>query len=132
MKWGDASAQHRSVVRELRIAAEEGDPAKVAAVLDPRVVMLIDGGGVVPADPRPFVGPTDVARKICEVLENDPAVITEREVNGQRGLALLRRGRVTSVVGIEVRKRMVTDLWVVINPDKLRDWNIVPAHPPRG
>lgn len=132
MKWGDTSAQHRSAVHELRIAAEEGDPAKMAAVLDRRVVMLIDGGGVVPADPRPFRGPTDVARKICEVLENDPAVITEREVNGQRGLALLRRGRVTAVVGIKVRKQRVTDLWVVINPDKLRDWNIAPVHPHTG
>jgi RNA polymerase sigma-70 factor (ECF subfamily) len=94
--------------------------------------MLIDGGGVVPADPRPFRGPTDVAHKICDVLENDPAVITEREVNGQRGLVLLRRGRVTAVVGISVRKRKVTGLWVVLNPNKLRRWNIAPAHPATG
>ena len=126
------TAQHRSAVHELRIAAEEGDPALVAAVLDRRVVMLIDGGGIVPADPRPFRGPADVARKICDVLENDPAVITEREVNGQRGLALLRRGRVTAVVGISVRKRRVTELWVVLNPNKLRRWNNAPAHPPSG
>ena len=131
-KRGDTSAQHRSAVHDLRIAAEKGDPASLAAVLDRRVVMLIDGGGVVPADPRPFRGPTDVAHKICDVLENDPAVITEREVNGQRGLVLLRRGRVTAVVGISVRKRKVTELWVVLNPNKLRRWNIAPAHPPTG
>ena len=132
VKRGDTSAQHRSAVHELRIAAEEGDPISLAAVLDRRVMMLIDGGGVVPADPRPFRGPTDVAHKICEVLENDPAVITEREVNGQRGLVLLRRGRVTAVVGISVRKRKVTELWVVLNPNKLRRWNMAPAHTPTG
>ena len=130
VKRGDTSAQHRSTVHELRIAAEEGVPTSLAAVLDRRVVMLIDGGGVVPADPRPFRGPTEVARKICDGLENDPAVITGREVNGQRGLVLLRRGRVTAVVGISVRKRKVTELWVVLNPNKLRRWNIAPAHPP--
>jgi len=47
-------------------------------------------------------------------------------------LALLRRGRVTAVVGISVRKRRVTELWVVLNPNKLRRWNNAPAHPPSG
>lgn len=110
-------------MHQLRVAAERGDPAPIAAVLDRRVEMLIDGGGVVPADPRPFRGPEDVARKICSVLEDDPATITEREVNGQRGLVLLREGRVTAVVCVNVHHRHITDLWVQLNPDKLRHWN---------
>jgi len=118
----DSSAQHRAAVHELRLASESGERARLEAVLDRRVVMLIDGGGIVPADPRPFRGPADVAMKICEVLDSDPATITEREVNGQRGLVLLRRGRVTSVVSVKVRRRLVTDLWVVLNPEKLRHW----------
>ena len=119
----DTSAQHRAAVHELRLASESHDRTRLEAVLDPHVVMLIDGGGIVPADPRPVRGRVEVATKICAVLLDDPADITEREVNGQRGLALVRRGRVTSVVSLRVRRRLVTDLWVVLNPDKLRTWS---------
>jgi len=119
----DTAERQRSTVHQLRLAAERGEPALLAAVLDRRVEMLIDGGGIVPADPRPFRGPEDVARKICDVLEDDPAIITEREVNGQRGLVLHRRGEVTAVVCVNVHHRHVTELWVQLNPDKLRQWN---------
>lgn len=123
MRRRDTPARQQSTVHEFRLAAERGEPAALAAVLDRRVEMLIDGGGVVPADPGPFRGPHDVAVKICDVLRNDPATITEREVNGQPGLALVRRGRVTAVVCVSVHHRHVTDLWVQLNPEKLRHWN---------
>lgn len=119
----DTPAQHRSAVQALRDAAQLGEPERLAAVFDRHVEMLIDGGGVVAADPRPFRGPDDVARKICDVLHDDPAAITVREVNGRSGLVLWRRGRVTAVVGIQVRRLHVTDLWVQLNPNKLRHWN---------
>ena len=44
MVMRDSSAQHRAAVHELRLASESGERARLEAVLDRRVVMLIDGG----------------------------------------------------------------------------------------
>ena len=115
--------QHRAAVHELRLAAQNGDASAIAALLDPSVEMVTDGGGRAPVDTRLVRGPANVARRICDVLEQQPAKIAEREVNGQSGLVLSRQGRVAAVVSVSVRHKRVTDLWVILNPDKLRHWN---------
>lgn len=119
------SDQHAATVHELRLAAQSGEPNILEHVLDPNVVMLTDDGGSVrsAADPAPVQGSAAVARKICAVLDRDPTEITEREVNGLSGLVLRRQGKVTGVVSVNVEDKLVTDLWIVLNPDKLRHWN---------
>ncbi|WP_286276461.1 hypothetical protein [Naasia aerilata] len=49
-------------------------------------------------------------------------VVAEEAVNGQVGLALRSRGLVVAVVGMRTEGARVTDLWVVLNPDKLGGW----------
>jgi RNA polymerase sigma-70 factor (ECF subfamily) len=115
--------QHGAVVHALRAAAETGDAAVISALLDPAVEMLTDGGGLVAANPHGVRGAQAVARRICDVLDRQPAEISVREINGQAGLVLRRGGAVSAVVCVNVRHRRVTDLWVVLNPEKLRHWN---------
>lgn len=115
--------QHRSTVHKLRLAAESRNPGILAAVLDPEVAMFTDSGGTVPVDPRTVRGRNDVAQKISTVLDLDPTEISEQEVNGQSGLVLRRDGRVFGIVSVNVRDQLVTDLWIVVNRDKLRHWN---------
>jgi len=115
--------QNRVAVHDLRVASESGDARAIAALLDPSAEMVTDGGGRVAADARLVRGPAAIAARICDVLEQQPAQISEREVNGVPGLVLTRQGRVAAVVCVSVRRRRITDLWVVLNPDKLRHWN---------
>jgi len=124
---GNKPQQHQKVVHALRLAAERGDVAAIAALLDGSVEMVTDGGGRAPADARLVRGAPDVARRIVHVLEHQPAELAEREINGAPGLVLRRQGAVSAVVCVSVRHRRVTDLWVVFNPDKLLHWNR-PAH----
>lgn len=118
-----ALRQHATAVHRLRLAAESGSVAAVAALLDPSVEMVTDGGGKTAAQARVLRAPLRVAQRICDVLETQPAAIAEREVNGESGLVLTRDGQVAAVVCVSVDRRRITDLWVVLNPDKLRHWN---------
>ena len=120
---GSEPDQHPRTVHNLRRAAETGQPGILAAVLAPDVAMFTDSGGVVPVDPRTLRGAETVARKICDVLQHDPTDLSEQQVNGQSGLVLRRQGTVVGIVSVNVREYLVTDLWIVLNPDKLRHWN---------
>ena len=115
--------QHPRAVHNLRRAAESGQPGILAAVLAPDVAMFTDSGGVVPVDARTLRGAETVARKICDVLEREPTEMSEQPVNGQSGLVLRRAGTVVGIVSVNVREQLITDLWIVLNPDKLRHWN---------
>ena len=114
---------HLSTVHELRLAAQTGQCSALVAVFDPAVALLTDSGGNVPADTRAARGPDDVAERMCELLNCEPTDVREHNVNGQPALVLRRHGRVMGIVSVGVRGDLVTDLWLVLNPDKLRHWN---------
>lgn len=114
---------HSQAVHRLRLAAETGEPIILGRVLAPDVQMLTDAGDNDAVDARTVTGATDVAAKVVAVLARDPTELTEREVNGQIGLVLRRGGRVMGIVSVNVQGGLVTDLWIVLNPDKLRHWN---------
>jgi RNA polymerase sigma-70 factor (ECF subfamily) len=105
------------------MAAQSGQSGTVAAVLDPSVALLTDSGGNVPADTRAARGSAEVAQRICDLLNLAPTDVEEHNVNGQSALVLRREGRVMGIVSVNVHADLVTDLWLVLNPDKLRHWN---------
>jgi RNA polymerase sigma-70 factor (ECF subfamily) len=58
------------------------------------------------------------------------ADLTIESVNGRAGLVVRRAGRAEAVVSIGVTHQRVTELWIVLNPDKLARWHHV--SPPGG
>lgn len=105
------------VVRRFADACRAGD---VAALLDPGVVALCDGGpGLIPA-----YGAGDVGR-LCEVLlcGRPGAELTVESVNGRPGLALRRGGRALAVVAVQVTESHVRALWIVVSAPKLARWH---------
>lgn len=123
-----SALRHQSTVHNLRLAAETRNVSTLVSVLDPGVAMAIDNGRIVPADTRIadariVRGRAHVAQRVCTLLEHAPVEFSEHEVNGQLGLVLRHTGRVCGVVSVNVRDGLVTDLWIVLNPDKLRHWN---------
>ncbi|MBW0114291.1 RNA polymerase sigma factor SigJ [Pseudonocardia abyssalis] len=117
-------AAHDATVRAFAAAARAGDLAGLIAVLDPDVVLRSDGGGIVSAARHPVVGADRVARFLLGALEKNPAAeVIDQETPDGLGFALWVEGRVTGVVTMEVTRSVVTDVRMVLNPEKLTFWN---------
>lgn len=115
---------HDATVRAFAAAARAGDLAALVAVLDPDVVLRSDGGGVVSAARHPVVGADRVARFLLGALGRNPAAeVLDQETPDGLGFALWVEGRVAGVVTMDVSGGVVTDVRMVLNPEKLTLWN---------
>jgi RNA polymerase sigma-70 factor (ECF subfamily) len=107
------------VVRLFAAAADGGDLQQLMDVLAPDVVLFTDGGGVVKAALRPITGADNVLRFSTAVLPPDASVETV-DVNGSPAVVFRIGGVVDSVVSYRMAGGLVTQVYVVRNPDKLR------------
>jgi RNA polymerase sigma-70 factor (ECF subfamily) len=118
-----APGQHRSVVSAFRDACESGDLDRLIGLLDPRVGVHSDGGGKVRAARRPIFGAEKAARFFLGLLRKDfVQEITEEDVNGRPGLVVHLDGELVAVMATEVHGGRLTDIWMILNPDKLHAW----------
>ncbi|MFF3444245.1 RNA polymerase sigma factor SigJ [Streptosporangium sp. NPDC002721] len=115
--------RHREVVSAFRRACESGDIDALVATLDRAVVVRSDGGGKAHAALRPVLGARKAARLFLGLLRRRPDMeFGEEDVNGRPG-AVIRQGGVTvAVIATETRGEVLTRMWMVVNPDKLRAW----------
>jgi RNA polymerase sigma-70 factor, ECF subfamily len=92
-------------------------------VLDPRVTLTSDGGGVATAARRPVHGAAAVARFLIRAAgrldPDDDARITT--VNGVAGVTVATSDRLSSVICLTVERSRITRVDVVRAPAKLRD-----------
>ncbi|MEU4831725.1 RNA polymerase sigma factor SigJ [Streptosporangium sp. NPDC023615] len=117
--------EHRRVVEAFaRFARDgEGDLAALTLLLDPDVVLRSDGGGVVGAARRPIHGADRVARFVLGVAgkyDHRDSVLTSATVNGRAGLLRTRNGTIGAVYGLSVSEGRITEIDIVMNPEKLR------------
>ncbi|QII01139.1 RNA polymerase sigma factor SigJ [Rhodococcoides fascians A21d2] len=115
--------EHDRVVRAFAMASGDGDLDTLVSLLAPDVTLISDGGGRVSAARNPVVGSDRVARFVRGIT----AKSTDLEwciesVNGLSGIVIRRGGGVFGVVGFDTADRVVADIWIVLNPDKLRHW----------
>lgn len=92
-------------------------------MLHPGVVLTVDGGGVVAAPPRALEGASTVGAYLGEALLDAAVSARVESVNGEPGIIACREGRVTGVLSIRVRGRLILEAWLVLNPEKLTHWN---------
>lgn len=117
-------AEHDEVVKAFAAAARTGDIAGLITVLDPDVMLRSDGGGIVTAARKPVVGADKVARFLFGALRKSPtAVVLDQETPDGLGFALWDEGRIIGVVTLDVVAGLVTDVRLMMNPDKLTLWN---------
>lgn len=116
--------RHRHVVSAFRTACETGDLDALVLLLDPDARSHADGGGKVRAATRTVTGGEKVARLLIGLMRKDPGMeLVEEQVNGRLGLVVRLDGMTIAVVAVDVdRDERITDLWMVLNPDKLRAW----------
>lgn len=115
--------EHDDVVRAFASAARSGDVQALIAVLDPGAVLRSDGGGVVTAARHPVVGAERVARFIAGVVHKYPGCdVLEQETHDGLGFAIWDEGHIIGVVTLDVSEGVVTDVRLVLNPEKLSSW----------
>jgi RNA polymerase sigma-70 factor (ECF subfamily) len=116
--------EHRRAVDAFLSAAMGGDLDRLVSVLDPEVVWRSDGGGLVTAARVPVVGNEKVAGFLLRLGRGvDPQTVSvlARDVNGAPGLVVLdREGKPLAVFAFSVYGGRITEIDVVVNPDKLR------------
>jgi len=115
------SAERRRVVAAFEVAVTSGDLTRLIHVLDPDVVLVSDGGGVVSAARRPIEGADRVGRFLLGVMAKGlaEAQVAQVDVNGAPGFALYHDGELVTVVSVTVAGGKVARLDLVRAPAKL-------------
>ncbi|MCL2582242.1 MAG: RNA polymerase sigma factor SigJ [Streptosporangiales bacterium] len=111
-----------TLVSDFRRALEAGDVRALIGLLDPEATITADGGGLVPAAPRPVTGADRIARFLVGQRVGARPIL-ERPVNGQPGLVSVEDGTAVTVFAFAVDGMRITRIWAMRNPEKLRPWN---------
>ncbi|WP_416980947.1 sigma factor-like helix-turn-helix DNA-binding protein [Streptomyces sp. T028] len=125
------AAEHDAVADAVRRACVDEDAESLVSLLCPDATAFFDGGGKVRALTRPVHGSRQVARSLLTLLaHHSRTTVTTHSVNGRTGLVARYDGQVAAVISLDIAGHHVVQVWVVLNPDKLRSWNRPPT--PRG
>ncbi len=115
-------AEHRAAVERFLQAALTGETQALLEVLAPEVVLHSDGGGKVSAARRPVYGPEKVAALLLglAVKFGEGAAPEFVELNGLPAVAFREDGTVTTVFQLVRQDGLITGVYAMRNPDKLR------------
>ncbi|MDA3648126.1 RNA polymerase sigma factor SigJ [Saccharopolyspora indica] len=117
------TAPHADVVSSFKRAWQAKDINALIGLLDPAATAIGDGGGLVPAAPRPIEGGERIARYLVELAARAPEqTFAERAVNGRPGLVTRYDGAIVMVAAFDIEGGLIKRIWAVRNPEKLRRW----------
>ncbi|MFD7155042.1 RNA polymerase sigma factor SigJ [Kribbella sp. NPDC059898] len=117
------SARRAELVRAFKAAWEATDIQAIVKLLDPDATAVADGGGLVTAFLDPIHGGPQVAQRFTQLpVFRHGRTILERMVNGQPGLVIEFEGKVETVLAFDFAGDLITNIWTVRNPEKLRPW----------
>jgi RNA polymerase sigma-70 factor (TIGR02957 family) len=111
-------AQQEATLEKFMAAVTSGDLQGLVEVLAPEVVLIADGGGLVPAARRPLVGADKVVAFLARVADLSDLVATIARFNGMPGARFEVGGGVTAV-SLVVEGDRITRIYAMRNPDKL-------------
>jgi RNA polymerase sigma factor (sigma-70 family) len=112
-------ACQREAVDAFLAASRDGDFEALLAVLDPDVVLRIDGGAVRAGLSREVRGVRAVAEQTLTFSGLSPFV-RPALVNGAAGVVVAPRGRPFAVMGFTVRRGKIVEIDVLADPARLR------------
>jgi RNA polymerase sigma-70 factor (ECF subfamily) len=116
--------QGDAVTRAVRDACVAEDAGVLASLLAPEVSVFFDGGGRIRALTRPLHGNGQVAVGLLTLLARRPFITLDtHSVNGRTGLVVRYGRQVAAVIILDIAGPHVVQVWVTLNPDKLRSWN---------
>jgi RNA polymerase sigma-70 factor (ECF subfamily) len=116
-------ACQREAVDAFLAASREGDFEALLAVLDPDVVLRIDGGAVRAGLSREIRGVRAVAEQTLTFSRLSPFV-RPALVNGAAGVVVAPRGRPFAVMGFTARRGKIVEIDVLADPARLRQLDL--------
>lgn len=102
-------------------ATQGGDLDTLVALLADDALVVSDGGADHHAARRPVIAEraprllVNLARRGIEPGDQ----VDPRSINGQPGVVVSRAGHPILAVSLDVRDRLVRNVWIMVNPDKL-------------
>jgi len=116
-----ASAAPARLVEQFVRALANADVDQLMNTLTADATLMMDSGGKVLAPPSAVVG----SRRIATFLALLPAKFPPldyrlTEVNGQPGIVVRTQGQTIAVTSFRMENGRIADVYVVVNPDKLR------------
>jgi RNA polymerase sigma-70 factor, ECF subfamily len=123
-RFAPASAEADELAERFVAACRSGDVSAIESMLAPGIVFHSDGGGKVHAAPRPVTGAHKVANLLAVVFRKrmKQCELSLMTVNGQRGVAFTHEGRAVQVYSFSSEAGAITQVFTVLNPDKLSRW----------
>lgn len=123
-----ASPLHYRAVHQLRVAAENGDRERLRSLLAPTVSLVVvslrgDSSGI-----RVVQGIEDATAALEHgFASSEGTFVDERSVNSQAGLVITRAGVTVASIAVDFTGRVITTIWVRLDPVGRRHWNTVYA-----
>ncbi|MDF2962151.1 MAG: polymerase sigma factor SigJ [Paenibacillus sp.] len=119
---GCSDSRASRLVEQFMHALANGDVSKLLDVLAADAVLYSDGGGKVSAAVKPILGADRIVRFLAGVLSKISADVSVRlfESDGGTGLVTYEKGRPQSVLTFHVAGGLIENVYIVVNPDKLR------------
>lgn len=117
-------AAKANLLRRFIAALEARDERTLFALFAPDVSWTADGGGRVPASPRTLVGAELIVKLVLGLhqrFHREQGAYHLAAINGETGLIFRLGGTLASTLTIETDGRQITAVYVVVNPDKLRE-----------
>ncbi|HEV2069925.1 MAG TPA: RNA polymerase sigma-70 factor [Acidimicrobiales bacterium] len=114
-----STTEHQEALDRLLAAIRHGDLHGLLDVLAPDVVVVADGGGVVPAARRPVEGAERVAGLLIRRLRSVDFEAANVWLNGSPAIRIDAGPDFNAAVSVAVEDRRITRIYVVANPQKL-------------
>lgn len=112
------------IADSVRRACADEDAGRLASLLAPDATVFYDGGGRIRTLTRPVNGGAEVARSLLTLLARHPrTALDTHSVNGRTGIVARYDDQVVAVITLDIAGSRVVQVWVMLNPDKLRAWN---------
>ncbi|WP_263419812.1 RNA polymerase sigma-70 factor [Terriglobus albidus] len=122
-RFAAARPNHGALLESFLKAVGTGEMTDLLSLLTEDVVLRSDGGGKAAAVPNAVHGADKVGRGILGGMQRFvPKTLVRRlaHINGDPGLVTYFNGEPYSVVTIEVRDNLISSIYVITNPDKLK------------
>ena len=115
-------AARASLLSRFTAAVEARDDQALLALFAPEATWTADGGGRVPAAPRPIVGAERIVKLILGLQQRfyrDKATLHLANVNGETGVWVRVDARLVSVLSVETDGDRIFAVYATANPEKL-------------
>jgi RNA polymerase sigma-70 factor (TIGR02957 family) len=111
-------AEQEATFQKFMAAVTSGDVRGLVEVLAPDVVLIADGGGLVPAARKPLIGAQRVMAFLARVSDLSDLVVTIACLNGRPGARFNVAGDDTAV-SLVIENELITRIYAIRNPNKL-------------